>query len=290
MLAKGEKIAVIAGSGAFPIAFAQAARQNGHHVTAIAIQGFASPDLADHVDGIYWIGAGQVDTLIALCQQNDICHVTMAGKIEHLTLFNLGKVEPRASRILGRLTDRRAESLLGALAGELESEKIRVLDSSLFLASLIAGEGLLTKNRPVRPREERDIEFGWRLAREIARLDIGQSIVVKERVVIAVEAAEGTDSTIRRGGQLAGPGAVVVKVSRPRQDVRFDLPVVGLNTVRTMADAGCSALAICAGQTLFFDQEQAVELAEKSDIAIIARPGGEQVEPSGETSPTAHGE
>jgi len=296
MLADGERIGIIAGSGPFPIAFAQAARRNGHYVTAMAIEGFASPELAEHVDEIYWLGPGQIDTLIALCQRSTICHLAMAGKIEHLTLFNLGKVEPRASQILARLTDRRAESLARALIAELESENIRVLDSSFFLKSLLAGEGLLTRNRPVSPREERDIEFGWPLARELARLDIGQTIIVKDGVVIAVEGAEGTDATIHRGGQLAGRGTVVIKVSRPRQDFRFDLPVVGLQTVRTMAEVGCSALAICAGQTLFLEQEEAVGLAERSDIAIAARPVEAQracddrVEPPGEASPTAQGE
>ena len=290
MLAKGEKIGIIAGSGAFPIAFAQAARQNGHHVTAMAIEGFASPELADHVDEIYWLGPGQLDTLIALCRRNSICHLTMTGKIEHLTLFNLGKVEPRVTQVLTRLADRRAESLARALIAELESENIRVLDSSLFLKSLVPGEGLLTRNRPVRPREERDIEFGWPLAREIARLDIGQTVVVKEGVVIAVEAAEGTDAAIRRGGQLAGRGAVVVKVSRPRQDFRFDLPVVGFHTIRTMVEAGCSALAICAGQTVFLDQDQAVGLAEQSDIAVVARLSGDQVEPPVEATLPTQGE
>jgi hypothetical protein len=272
MLSTGEKIGLIAGSGAFPITFAQAARRNGHHVTALAIEGFASPDLAQHVDEIHWLGVGQVDTLIGLCHEKNISNLAVAGKIEHLTLFNLGKVETRVSRILARLTDRRAETITRALIEELESENICVLDSSLFLKSLLPAEGLLTPNRPIRPREQRDIEFAWPLVREIARLDIGQSMVVKEGVVIAVEAADGTDATIRRGGQLAGPGTIVAKVSRPRQDFRFDLPVVGLQTVRTMAEVGASALAISAGETLFFDQEETIAFAEKSDIGIIAWP------------------
>jgi hypothetical protein len=280
MISDGEKIGLIAGSGVFPIHFAQAARKNGHHVTALAIEGFASPELEKHVDDIHWLGVGQVDTLIGLCHEKNISHLAMAGKIEHVTIFDLGKMETRVGRILARLTDRRAESITRALIEELEGENIRVLDSSHFLKSLLAPQGLLTKRRPIRPREQRTIEFGWPLVREIARLDIGQSIVAKDGVVVAVEGADGTDATIRRGGQLAGPGAVVVKVSRPRQDVRFDLPVIGLQTIQTMAEVGASALAISAGETLFFDQEEAIALAETSDIGIVARASGDTPVPS----------
>jgi len=272
MVSIPERIGLIAGRGAFPINFAQAARRSGHHVTALAVEGFASPELAETVDEIHWLGVGQVDTLIRLCHENNISHLALAGKIDHVTVFNLGSVESRAVRILQRLSDRKAESIVRALIQELESENIRVLDSSLFLESLLPAQGLLTKNRPVRAREQQDIEFAWPLAREVARLDIGQSVVAKDGVIVAVEGVEGTDEAIRRAGQLAGAGTVVVKVSRPRQDFRFDLPVVGLQTVRAMVEAGASALAICAGETLFFDQGEALALAERSDIAVIARP------------------
>ena len=283
MLPDGGKIGLIAGAGVFPITFAQAARRSGRHVTALAIEGFASPELANHVDEIHWLGVGQVDTLIWLCHEKDIHQLALAGKIEHLTIFNLGKVETRVCRILARLTDRRAESITRALIEELESENIRVLDSSIFLRSLMPAEGLLTPKRPIRIRERRTIEFAWPLVREIARLDIGQSLVVKDGVVIAVEGADGTDATIRRGGQLAGPGAVVVKASRPCQDFRFDLPVVGLQTIQTMAEVGASALAVSAGQTLFFDQEDTIALAEQSDIGIIAWPIGPSPAAAGES-------
>jgi hypothetical protein len=283
MLSIGKKIGLLAGSGGFPITFAQAARRSGHHVTALAIEGFASPDLAKYVDDIHWLGVGQVDTLIWLCHEKDISNLAMAGKVEHLTIFNIGKIETRVGRVLARLTDRRAESITRALIAELESENIHVLDSSLFLKSLLPSEGLLTRRRSIKARERRDIQFAWPLVREIARLDIGQSLVVKDGVVIAVEGADGTDATIRRGGQLAGPGAIVAKVSRPRQDLRFDLPVVGLDTVRTMAEVGAAVLAFGAGETLFFDQKEAVALAEKSNIGIVAWPAATPL-------PSANGE
>jgi len=272
MLSDGEKIGLIAGSGTFPINFAYAARQSGHPVTALAIEGFAPPELANHVDEIHWLGAGQLDTLIGLCHEKNISHLALAGKIEHLTIFNLGKIETRVARILARLTDRRAETIARALIEELESENIQIFDSSLFLKSFLPSRGLLTKNRPLQPRERRDIEFAWPLVREVARLDIGQTLVVKDGVILAVEGADGTDATIRRGGQIAGPGTVVVKTSRPHQDFRFDLPVVGLTTIATMAEVDATALAIAATETLFFDREQTIALAEKSNVSIMAWP------------------
>ncbi len=270
-LTEGEKIGLIAGSGAFPITFADAARASGHKVMAIAIQGFASPELADHVDEIHWLAVGQLDTLIALCHKNHVSNLALAGKIEHVTLFKLGIPETRVIRVLMRLKDRRAESLTRALIEELKNENIHVLDSSLFLKSLMPPEGLLTVHRPLQKREEQAVEFGWPLARKIAHLDIGQSLIVKDGVVVAVEGAEGTDGAILRAGQLAGPGTVVIKASRPCQDFRFDLPVVGIQTIRTMIEAKATALAISAGETIMLDREEMVALAEKSDIAIIAR-------------------
>ena len=285
MNAVPERIGLIAGRGAFPVNFAQAARRDGHHITALAINGFASSDLAEHVDAIHWLGVAQVDTLIRLCHENGISQLALAGKIDHVAVFNLGQVEPRAYRILAKLSDRKTESIVRALIEELETENIRVLDSSLFLKSLLPAPGLLTPRRPIRPQEQADMDFAWPLVREIARLDIGQSLVAKDGVVVAVEGVEGTDETIRRGGQLAGPGTVLVKVSRPCQDFRFDLPVVGLATIEAMNDAGASALAIAAGETLVFDREQAVALAQQSDIGIVAREPGE---PPDAAPPSCH--
>lgn len=274
-----ERIGLIAGRGAFPVNFAQAARRDGHHITALAIKGFATSDLAEHVDAIHWLGVAQIDTLIRICHENNVSQLALAGKIDHIAVFNMGQIEPRAFRLLSRLRDRKAESIVRGLIEELESENIQVLDSSLFLKSLLPEPGLLTPNRPITPQEQGDIDFAWPLVREIAHLDIGQSLIAKDGVVIAVEGVEGTDEAIRRGGQLAGAGTVLVKVSRPRQDFRFDLPVVGLETIRAMSEAGASALAICSGETLFFDREEAVALAEESDIGIIARTGGPNDEP-----------
>ena len=271
MIPEGERIGLLAGRGAFPIHFALAAQHGGHPITALALEGFASPGLAEHVDEIHWLGVGQLDTLIRLCHERRIRHLAMAGTIEHSTVFQPGgKIEPRALRLLLRMQDRRAQSIFGALVAELSGEDIEVIESSYFLQDLIPGPGVLTPGRPPRPAEERDVAFAMPLARELARLDIGMSLVVKHGAVVAVEGMDGTDATIRRGGAIAGPGTVVVKASRPRQDFRFDLPIVGQQTVRTMIEAGTCALAFCAGETLFFDQAEALALAESSDIAVVA--------------------
>jgi DUF1009 family protein len=270
MLSQGEKIGLIAGRGAFPMHFAMAAASDGHPVMALAIEGFASPDLEQHVDEIHWLGVGQLDTLVSLCHQSRVQHLAMVGQIDHGAVFNPSKIEPRAFKLLAKLNDRRAQSIASVLIEELKSENISVLDSSHFLKDFLPEPGLLTPNRPITTREQNDIDFGLPLARSIAGLDIGLCVVVKDGTVVAVEALEGTDETILRAGRLAGPASVVVKVSRPSQDFRFDLPVVGLQTVRSLVEAGASAMAISAGETLFFDRQRAVQLAEESDIGIIA--------------------
>jgi hypothetical protein len=270
MIPEGERIGLIAGRGAFPIHFADAAQNTGHPITALAIEGYASPELAEHVDEIVWLGVGQVDRLIKTCHARNISRLAMAGKIDHVRVLNPGKLDRRAWRLLLKLRDRRAESIVAALIKELMGENIQVIDSTYFLKSLLPSVGLMTRRRPLNKREQRDVAFALPLARELARLDIGMSLVVKERSIVAVEGMDGTDETIRRGGRLAGPGTVVVKASRPRQDFRFDLPILGLSTVQTMAEAGATALAFCADETIFFDHPQAIALAESSNIGIIA--------------------
>lgn len=270
MLSEGEKIGLIAGRGEYPIHFAEAATEDGHPVMAIAVEGFASPELEKHVDEMHWLGVGQLDTLIRLCHERNVKHLAMVGKIDHGTVFNPAKIEPRAFKLLAKLTDRRAQTIAAVVIDELKSVDIHVLDSSRFLKSFLPGPGLLTPGRPISSAEERGIRFGLPIARGIANLDIGLCVVVKDGTVVAVEAMEGTDEAIRRAGKLAGPGSVVVKVSRPDQDFRFDLPVVGIQTIRTMIEAGATALAISADETLFFKQAEAISLAESSDIGILA--------------------
>lgn len=265
------RIGLIAGEGKFPVVLAEAARSEGVEVIIFGVHGMASPELAQYSHRMYTLKLAEVSRLIDLARENDVRHIVMAGRIRHDLLLRQIAFDTRILSILSGLKDRRADSLLGAAVEELEKEGMKVLDSTMFLKSCMPEPGLLTKR--VRPSEEilEDIEFAYPLAKEIGRLDIGQTIAVKNKVVVAVEALEGTDKLIKRVNEIAGDGVVFVKVAKPRQDMRFDVPVIGLTTIRNMAAARAAALCITANQSLFFDRKQAIELAEQNRIAIIAR-------------------
>ena len=227
------KIGLIAGNGDFPLAFARAAKQKGLQVIAVAHEGETLPELEQLVDGIFWIKVGQLGKLIRIFKDNHVSDVLMAGGIKKTRLFSGGMPDLRGMALLARMIHKKDDSLLRAVAQELESEGITVRESTLYLDNLIAKPGILTKRKPTR-EEERDIEFGWQMAKEIGRLDIGQTIVVKDQAVLAVEAIEGTDEAIKRGGRLCREGAVVVKICKPQQDLRFDLPAIGPETMKSM--------------------------------------------------------
>lgn len=268
------RIGLIAGEGQFPVVLAEAARSEGVEVITFGVHGMASPELSRHSHRLYTLKLAEISRLIELARQNGVEHIVMAGRIRHDLLLRQIAFDSRILSILGGLKDRRADSLLSAAVEELEKEGITVLDSTMFLRSCMPEPGLLT--RRVRPTAGilDDIEFGYPLAKEIGRLDIGQTIAVKDKVVVAVEALEGTDKLIKRVPGIAGEGVVFVKVSKPRQDMRFDVPVIGLTTIRNLAAARASALCITANQSLFFDRKEAIELAEQNRIAIIAREDG----------------
>jgi UDP-2,3-diacylglucosamine hydrolase len=267
------KIGLIAGNGAFPLAFARAARQKGIRVVAVAHEGETQPELAELVDSIYWIKVGQLGKLIRIFQEQGVKDVLMAGGIKKTRLFG-GIPDMRGFALLARLLHKKDDSLLRAVADELESEGLIVRESTLYLDNLLSPEGVLTKRRPSED-ERRDIEFGWQIAKEIGRMDIGQTVVVKDQAVLAVEAIEGTDEAIRRGGRLCGKGAVVVKICKPKQDLRFDLPAVGTQTIMTMKEVNASCLAIEAGKTIILDREAVIGGAEKAGISIVAVRNGE---------------
>lgn len=265
-----QKIGLIAGNGSFPLAFARAAREKGLRVIAVAHEGETAPELADLVDGIFWIKVGQLGKLIKIFKEQGISDVLMAGGIKKTRLFDGGFPDMRAVALLAKMIHKKDDSLLRAVAEELESEGITVRESTLYLDNLIAKSGVLTRRKPSRD-EQKDVEFGWQMAKEIGRLDIGQTVVVKDQAVLAVEAIEGTDEAIRRGGGLCGEGAVVVKICKPQQDLRFDLPAVGSQTVKTMAGVRASCLAIEADRTIILDREIVVAEADRADISIVAR-------------------
>jgi len=264
-----KKIGLIAGNGKFPIAFARAAKEKGMQVIAVAHEGETLPELANLVDGIFWVKVGQLGKIIHIFKEQGIVDVLMAGGIKKTRLFGNTLPDLRGMALLAKMVHKKDDSLLRAVADELESEGIIVRESTLYLDSIIAQKGILTKRKPAKA-ERRDIEYGWQLAKEIGRLDIGQTVVLKDQIILAVEAIEGTDEAIRRGGKLCGQDAVVVKVCKPQQDLRFDLPAIGAQTVKSMEAVKASCLAIEAGKTIIIERETVIHEADRAGITIIA--------------------
>jgi DUF1009 family protein len=263
------KIGLIAGNGTFPVAFARAAKEKGMQVIAVAHEGETLPELSQWVDAIYWIKVGQLGKLISIFKEQDVHNVLMAGGIKKTRLFKGGMPDLRAAALLAKMLYKKDDSILRAVAAELESEGITVRESTLYLDNLLVPAGVLTRRKPSKD-EQKDIEYGWETAKEIGRLDIGQTVVVKNQAVLAVEAIEGTDEAIRRGGRLCEQGAVVVKICKPHQDLRFDLPAVGTQTIDTMHEVNAACLAVEAGKTIIFDREAVITAADRSGIAIVA--------------------
>jgi UDP-2,3-diacylglucosamine hydrolase len=264
-------IGLIAGNGTFPILVAQAARQAGRRMIAVAHLGETRPELEHWVDGIHWIRLGEFGKLVKVFQKEAVTQVILAGGIDKKKMFSLVRPDLKGLLLLARMGQRRDDLILRTVARELTKEGLEVLPSTTLLPSLLAPSGVLTRRRPT-VEEERDIDFGWSLAKELGKLDIGQCLVVRKGAVVAVEAMEGTDETIRRGGRLAREKAVVIKVCKPIQDLRFDLPAVGEQTIRTMLEVKASVLAIEAQKTIIFDQEATIRLADRHRMVIVSRP------------------
>jgi len=262
-----EKIGLIAGKGQFPLLFAQAASDRGARIIAAAHRGETDPALAELVQELHWVYVGQLGKIIRIFKDAGVQRAVMAGGITRGRLFRDFRPDLRALGVVRRAGAGNDDRLLQAVAAELEKEGITIAPSTLFLDQLLAPPGKLSKRAPTR-EEFLDIDLGLRLAKEIGRLDIGQCVVVRRQVVVALEAVEGTDECIRRAGALAGPGAVVVKVSKPNQDLRFDVPAVGPDTIRSMVAARASVLAIEAGKTLTFDRPLMLAEAQPARIAI----------------------
>jgi DUF1009 family protein len=265
-----EKIGLIAGNRRFPLIFSESARKKGNHIVAVAIRGETSPRLKRFVDKIYWLSLAQFSRAFAIFKSEGIQKVAMVGQISPFRLFSRQvKNSPQIQNLLSSIKDRKANTIFAAIAKRLEEEGLRLIDSTTFLEDCLPCRGTLTKRQPA-PLESEDIRFGFELAKKIAGLDIGLTVAVKNKAVVAVEALEGTDSLIRRAGKIAREGLVVVKVSRPDQDMRFDIPVIGFNTVKNIIKARASCLAIEAKKTLFIDMAESIRLADKKGISVIA--------------------
>jgi DUF1009 family protein len=263
-----ERIGLIAGNGTFPVLFARTARQEGLAVVAVAHEGETPPELSDCVEHVTWIKVGQLDTIIRTFQAHGVRRAVMAGGIHKAALLTHFAPDERAQRFLARLTQWSDDTLLRGVAAELESEGIAIVDSTIFLAALLTPEGALTA-RQLDAGQWRDVEYGLAVAKGIGAWDVGQTVVVKSRIVLAVEAVEGTDATLRRGGALARGGAVAVKVSKPQQDLRFDVPAVGPATVAVCREAGIAVLALESGKTLLLEREALLGAAAAAELAIV---------------------
>lgn len=263
-----QRIGLIAGNGQFPLIFSRAARKKGFAIYAAAYQNEADPALKHQVDAIQWLHLGQVKRLIRFFKTHQVSRAVMLGGIQKTRMFTDVKPDIKAIALLSRMRSTHDDGILRAFAGLLEEEGIEVAASTFLLPELLAPSGCWTRRKPSRS-EKADIGLGFTLAQEIGRLDIGQCVVLGGGSVLAVEAIDGTDATIARGGKLGRGQAVAVKICKPGQDLRFDMPAVGARTVRTMASAGVSLLAVEAGRAVVFDREEMVGLADKHRIAIV---------------------
>jgi DUF1009 family protein len=264
----GERIGLIAGNGRFPIIFADNVRKLGYHVSAVAHEGETEPELAGHVDRIHWIKIGQLNKLIKAFKEDKVHQAVMLGGIKKTHVFTTVRPDFRTLALATRLALLKDDDILRELAKELEREGIAICESTFGLEGILVEEGILTARAPSE-KEWEDIRYGWDVAHDIGRLDIGQCVVIKDRVVVAVEAVEGTDGAIKRGGDLAKEGAVVVKRSKPQQDLRFDLPAVGPRTIEVMVSVKASVLAVEAGRTILLDREITLDKAKSARIAIV---------------------
>ncbi len=263
------QIGIIAGSGLLPEIISNDARDRGYKIITVALEGLASSELNRLSDEIKWINAGKLGEIIKTFKDNGVKSVIMAGKVPKSMLIK-SKVTPdlRAIKLLFSLQSKSDDAILRAIAEEIKKDGIEVIDTACFSPHLLTPEGVLTKKLPSE-EEQKDIDFGWRIAKEIGRLDIGQAVVVKSQAVMAVEAIEGTDEAIIRGGKLAGEGAVVVKVSKPQQDMRLDVPVVGVATLEAMITVKAGVLALESYKSLIIDRELFLNNAANAGICVL---------------------
>jgi hypothetical protein len=264
------KLGLIAGNGNFPFLVLEGARRAGVTVAVAAIREETDPAIEKIADRFTWVGIGQLGKMLRFFKDEGVTKAIMAGQVKHVQIFSRAIPDMRMLKMLLRLPRRNTDALIGAVANELASEGIELIDSTYFLKDQLPEVGALTRRTPD-DRENSDLEYGLEIANEIARLDLGQTIVVRDRACVAIEAMEGTDAVIRRAGELVRGRLTVVKLAKPDQDMRFDVPVVGVPTIESMIQAHATCLCLTAGKTLIFDRDEMIKLANKNKIAIVAR-------------------
>ncbi len=263
------KFGLIAGNGKFPFLVVEGAKKQGASLSVVAIKEETDKSIEEIAEKVIWVGIGQLGKMISFFKNEGVEKAIMAGQVKHVQIFSGAFPDWRMTKMLYNLPRRNTDSLIGGIASELAKDGIELIDSTYFIQENLAQEGVLSKRKPDET-ERGNIEYGLKIANEIARLDLGQTIVVRAKACVAIEAMEGTDAVIRRAGELAKGKLTVVKVAKPNQDMRFDVPVVGVPTIETMIKAGASCLCLTAGKTLIFDREEMIKLADSKKIAIVA--------------------
>jgi len=263
------KLGLIAGNGKFPFLVLEGAKRAGTSVAVAAIREETDAAIESLADRLTWVGIGQLGKMLRFFKNEGVDKAIMAGQVKHVQIFSRAIPDVRMLKMLLRLPRRNTDALIGAVANELASEGIELIDSTFFLKDQLPQPGTLTRRAPDE-RERSDVEYGLEIARGIAGMDLGQTIVVRDRACVAIEAMEGTDAVIRRAGDLVRGRLTVVKIAKPDQDMRFDVPVVGVPTIESMKDSGATCICLTAGKTLMFDREAMVKLADKHKIAILA--------------------
>lgn len=259
---------LIAGNGQFPFLVIEGARRAGASLAVVAIKEETDPGIDQAAENVTWVGIGQLGKMLSFLKDNGVTQAIMAGQVKHVQIFSGAMPDMRMVKMLWNLPRRNTDALIGGVAAELAKEGIELIDSTHFIKDQLASTGVMTKRNPTDVEQE-NIEYGLHIAGELARLDLGQTIVVRGKACVAVEAMEGTDATISRAGELANGKLTVVKVAKPDQDMRFDVPVVGVPTVRAMIAAGATCLSVTAGKTLVFDRDQMLKLADDNKISVV---------------------
>lgn len=260
---------LIAGNGEFPFLVVRGAKKMGEKLIVVAIKEEADKSIEEIADKVLWVGIGQLGKMIKFFKSEGVEKVIMAGQVKHVQIFGSAFPDWRMAKMLYNLPRRNTDSLIGGIADELAKDGIELIDSTSFTQDNLAKEGILTKRKPT-DFEQQNIEYGLKIANEIARLDLGQTIVVRASACVAIEAMEGTDATIKRAGELAKGNLTVIKVAKPNQDMRFDVPVIGVPTIQTMINSGATCLCITPNKTLIFDKDEMLKLANENKICVIA--------------------
>ena len=273
-----ETLGLLAGIGHLPVDVAQSAKKLGYKVVAIAVVADTDPELPENADIFYTINVGKVGKILQTLKQHDVKNVTMIGKVTKEVLYKNGVMIPDLTtiRVLASLPDRKDDTIMNAIVKLIEDKGMHVMDQTVLIQPLLPEPGVLTKRKPTE-QEWEDMRFGFRMAKELGRLDIGQTVVVKNRAVMALEAIEGTDACILRGGFLGKGGVVVAKTAKPAQDNRFDMPSVGTTTLTSMIHAGATGIVIEAGRTLLVDRKRTLAMAEEKGITIVSMSESELV-------------